>query len=215
MIDANGKSLNEYIGDLQRSANEAFSKHRIIKTSGDRWVMHGNHGSIYWVEILWLEGQKLLVHGDICAVIFAYAARSYTPRQLVSWMGRSGLDYVCEKATIGTGSEVTKKFVPDLAIEELRWLMNEAVKNDDRDVLCHREEIEEAIIRFAHGDEPPEAIIIELYNAGLDPELLADLGRAISPRVVYAHAAVKRLDDLLTQQKEEKEHERRKSMASP
>jgi len=203
--DPKGKSLDEYLSSLQTLATEAFAEHRIVKVGGDRWVMHGNHGSMCWVEILWLEANKLLVHGDICAIIFAYASRNNGPRDLVSWMGRASLDYVKEKAIIGTGHEVCEVYDSDLAVWELQRIMNDAIEYNDQSVIRFSEDVEEAISDLDNGI-PVEIALHALYALGFDIELLAGLGRVIAPRVVYAQAAVKRLDDLLTQKEKEREH---------
>jgi hypothetical protein len=207
-----GKSLDEYVSNLRKLGTEAFAEHRIMEVDGglaagsdNRWVMRGNQGSMYWVEVVRLAGDKLLVHGDICAIIFAYGNRRSSPRELVAWMGRAGLDHAKEKASIGTGSEVCEVYDSDLAIWELRRIMNEAIEYNDRSTLRFHEEVEQAIDSLANGD-PVELVVNGLYSDGLDPELLMGLGRAVSPRVVYAHAAVQRLDELLTQQEKEEEH---------
>lgn len=209
MIDGpQGKSLDEYLSSLQALATDAFAEHRIIKVGGDRWVMRGNNGSMYWVEILWLEANKLLVHGDICAIIFAYASRNNGPRDLVAWMGRAGLDHAKEKAIIGTGHEVCEVYDSDLAVWELRRIMSESIEFDDQSVIRFSEEVEDVISTIANGT-PVEMALNVLYEVGFDTELLSTLGRVIAPRVVYAQAAVKRLDELLTQKEKEEEHERR------
>lgn len=88
-----------------------FSRHAIVEQS-PRHVLfrgvretadqYGRWEGAYWFEVTLLAGKMLLVHGDICHVLFAY----HDSRDLcgaVNWMGCHPLgdSYVYEKAVIG------------------------------------------------------------------------------------------------------------------
>lgn len=194
-----GKSLDEKIGNLVNLSTLAFEDHRIVTAEPRRWLLKGNHGITFWVEIVVLSNSKLLVHGDIDAVIFAYGGKSYTPAQLVQWIGSSNLAYAKEKASIGIGHQVVEEVDTDLAIWELCQLIDDAVEYEDKSLISNRHHIEAAIERLQHG-ENVDVVAFDLYDEGIDPELVGSLGRIVSARVVYAHAAVKKLDFLLRKQ---------------
>jgi len=186
---------------LSRHASAAFQDHRITKSGSDRWVIKGPHGGQFWTEIVSLEGAKLFVHGDIDCVLFAYAGKHYGPEQKVRWIGNSSLDYAREKASIGTGHEVANDIDTDVAIWELYELLRDGAEYEDPSVLKNRDEIEDGISALKYG-EHVDVVMHQLYQAGVDPEWIGSLGRVVSSRVAYAHAAVKRLAELLEEEKQ-------------
>jgi hypothetical protein len=227
-----GEDPRAYDLNLRRLAREAFARHAIRERSDGRWVIArpdkehpGEWQSCYWTEVIVLRGSKLLVHGDISHVIFAYCDTS-DPRDALAWMGRCedfGY-YVHQKATIGTGHEIIDKIEPDVLLHELHehiagrtqelrddWPGDE-VPSDSAlaEAVAKDEQIEayrEAIETLGYGDAG--GAIRGLYEARCrqgrgpvfgDCECLHGLGKVVDPRVYYAHAALRRLCDLLDEE---------------
>jgi hypothetical protein len=136
----------EYERRLAADATRAFANHEIRERSEGRWVLQrrgadGRWESTYWTEVLVLRGGKLLVHGDIEHVLFAYYGDSRAPERVLRWMGDcTDLGYyVTQKARIGTGREL--------------------IDVDDDRVAAHQiaEELREPLAREVERDGEPWA----------------------------------------------------------
>lgn len=88
-----------------------FAQHEIFELTEDRAVFkrkrpepdnYGAWDGFYWFEVVLTRGNKMLVHGDIEPVLFAYHD-SRTLLQATSWLGTEplGSEYVKEKARTG------------------------------------------------------------------------------------------------------------------
>ena len=97
-------------------ARESFAKHEIASIDGGSWLVREPGTSTFWYEVVVLRGGKLLVHGDIQAVIFGTfhadekSSKEENRRACVRWMAsrkRPDDRYFVEKAHIGGTAETT------------------------------------------------------------------------------------------------------------
>lgn len=194
--------------ELKRCAREAFEKHELVREIGaSRWSLRrrmedGRFSYVYWVEIVVLEGGKLLVHGDIEAVIFASYSGEGAPERVVRWMGdHPDFDYyVHQKASIGTGHKIVDALDDAAAADDI---LEEIAEDKERSEACglaseNTETLEEGLERLTRWSEPVEMVRNWLYDNLKDPdtEWLARVGRVIDARVYFAHAAVRRLCEI-------------------
>jgi len=191
----------EYEKQLIAKADSAFEHHTVVETNGDgdRWYMHRQDDGHFWVEIVALRSGAIMVHGDISSTVFARC--SYTdPRSMIAWMGGQYSDYVLEKATIGTGREVTHTFRRDVAIDDFEEL-KETYMDDASEPYSPEIEaaFSDAIECLRHNNDSWDSIVGDLYmaDADIEGEDLAGVGYVVAPRVIYANAALRRLNHLL------------------
>jgi hypothetical protein len=210
----------KYRQNMIRMANEAFENHLIADRREGRWFLarptvagwddqRKRWDWCFATEIIAdLWGGGLYVGGDIDHVIF----RSYpgSPEARVRWMGgRSGGQdsYFVEKAIIGTGRELIEQYQGDIAHADLTALQKEITEDVDRPLGKTFTDTVEAIedIKRCRFDMNRDEVIRDLLATGyFDSERIYDTGMVITPRVFYAHAALRRLCDLLDQEEEKK-----------
>jgi hypothetical protein len=181
--------------DLTHSAHEAFANHKIVSESDRRWSLRreidGKTRSEFWTEIVVLDGGSMLVHGDIEHVIFSRYTDTKDPLDVLRWIGEC-TDfgwYVTQKATIGTGHELIE-VIDDAAFrDDLKRIAKE-----DRGAVI---EIRDALRKLDYG-EHPKMVLHDLCVSGkVDTESLVGVGKVTDARVYFAHAATKRLCELL------------------
>ncbi len=215
---------------LSTAAREAFAKHVIVSKHPGRWMIKAHGTSMFWVEIVVLRGGHLLVHGDIDHVLFGnYHPTTDAPEDVVRWMGmKSGpVAYVREKAAIGMGDGY--RLVMEYDAKQMRYEI-ERVREKRLDELrdaraaeclddnpadecppdeppcgeCEERFRDDAVVGACEDalecdlDAGPDAARTILSDA-LDGEDIPD-GLVVSSRLVYAHAALKRLVQLLDEE---------------
>lgn len=201
----------ERLEGLKRDAEEVFSEHVLQRKDTTRWVIQRPKRSEFWAEIMKLEGGKLLIHGDIDPVIFAYysGGEDNSPEAVLQWVANmwDSPSYAQQKASIGSSSRAyTTDYDPQIAASDIQFLIDQYVEEFTA---------EEGGLETKEDEEIPEPEVItglkalfeqvdtlsavemwnEIYEVTGDVESSA-VGDCIAPRVVYAVAAVRRLVEL-------------------
>lgn len=183
-------------------ASRSFEKHELIKSAEDRWLIQekypdGTPSSIFATEIICVWPTQLYVGGDIDHIIFAYGPRDPVARIL--WIGGHGFDgYVCEKARIGMGTPLSD-WSYDIALPELVQLVKEY--NEERN--WSDEAAEDFVSRLQIEEDYQELFISSLQDTLPHDywdsmwESVMHIGQIPSASVIYAHAAVHKLCQLL------------------
>ena len=184
-----------------------FADHKIVD-QGDRWWLIGKAGggSEYRAAVFVMPTGELVVQGDIDLCSFAWGPRA--PAECVFWIGRQESDsYVCEKATIGmTAREMVWELDRDAlnaAVED--WLEGVRAEINEDGEGTHRQReaeaaFEEALDALRHGAEP-EDVLGRLIGEDVIESDAARAAEVPTSRVVYAWAAVRRLRELLQEEK--------------
>ena len=181
----------------EKHAASAFSDHRIRSRGDRRWLLQSRHRDYGWeiafsTEIIATAHRGLYVGGDIDSIVFAYGPESASQR--VSWVATSSLDYLVSKACVGTYREAVWEWQYDAAVEDCKQAVaDDLVDNPEHDPKAASDMIES--LRWAETQDQ----VVEAYMK-FDPdiEMAGDLGMRVHSRVIYAVAAVKRLNWLLS-----------------
>lgn len=211
-------TLSEYRERLKRQAKRAFETHEITEDNLTAWRIQKRYkdgrgwSSTHEARIAVL-GPYLVVVGDIDTVAFAYGSGG--PLDVVQWIGlHQSIDYLAQKAAIGTGREVVEVWDYDVATDQVdAWLAD--CDNEDCDKTpcaeCaeaepgYAHECEECALsrcdsckrllesRSEISDEGAHAFYSSLEYEWLE----CQPGMVTAPRVFYAWAAVARLWQLL------------------
>lgn len=170
------------------AAAVSFASHQVSGTPGN-WLLKGPGLALgaFWAQVVVLRGGYLYVGGDIQACVFGVYSDSQDPYDIVRWLGKHDFDrYVIEKAIIGFGSPALVWDRDDAQFaREIKELMAE-FKQESREYTLLGDALSEV------GERSREAIVEDLYNGGIDAESLPT-GEIPSVRVIYAHAALRRL----------------------
>jgi hypothetical protein len=214
----------EYEENLRRLSAEAFKSHDTVTEVGPgHWRIRRKGESFYWAEIVVMTG-AIAVWGDIDACTFAYCPYK-EPRRALSWISGSHLGYLREKAAIGMSNIGDTTTDDAVAIEDIRYLIEQYQEDADCDGVemweqrdyfryggdeeIHKEEreridtLKEAIRELRRGD-PVELVRNSLYDCCLfEAEDIYHIGDVVDPRVAYAAAAISRLNEMLKERDEE------------
>lgn len=184
------------------SIREGFKNHSIKSYKHGAWVIasknkDGSWNSHLMTAIVVLPMGFLYVGGDIDTVVFGRHHHK-TPVGAARWIGEAGLDYAAEKAAIGMGGDLHWERDPRKAAEAIRGMAEEW----ELDVSAWA-----TLAEIAHNVET------EMISVEMAEEEIADLqwhdnvyeyyplGKTVSDRVVMAHAACKRLCELILESK--------------
>lgn len=193
-------------------ARESFAKHEIVKWSEGRWLLKQPGTGTFWFEVVVLAGGSMIVHGDIQAVVFGhYSARKdatpdATAWQMVHWMAsrkRPDDHYFIEKAGIGgTADETIWTPDDDVLRAEIVELIaaareSEAAAEPDTDLRDTdlSDTLEDALDNV--GSLTHEQVQHAVYEALDGDAESVPQGRRVSAAMIYAHAALQRLAELL------------------
>lgn len=187
---------------LVEQSQHAFENHVITRRSEGRWLLQRQYedGKPDWTmaaEVISLAGGALYVGGDIDFVIFSWFSDSTAHEDKVRWMGKcNDLEYyVHQKACIGTGRELIDVYDAEVAEETLKeWLKDEQESNGR-----NYDRLKELIDDGLRYDDGRHELINRLYDElghGFAFDR-GDVGIVMAPRVYCAHAALRRLCDLL------------------
>lgn len=191
------------IGSVVANAARAFADHVLVAEGGYApaqvysWSIARPGDSAYSAQIVSLSAGALLVHGDIDAVVFQRSDRSLEARPF--WLRGELSEYVMEKARIGSGEERAMAWNRYVFFAHAAEYAAEYVA-EGRDVpewLANMIDIGESI--HAHTVSR-ERLLSDAHDDGAesdDMEALCELGKVPSARLIYAHAAINRLCDLL------------------
>jgi hypothetical protein len=208
------KSRQDHIVDEQEWATKAFKDHVIRSRDARSWVCYKPHpdggwDSIYWFEAVVLHGGTLLVTGDIDLVHFAYYGKG-EPEDVLRWMGacKDVGHYVLQKATIGM---TLSRHDQTLEHTDRAVWLHDALDYIKHNCLDGGEVVLDSLLK--HGELIPDWLVgmVEPVVDGTDPkEMLAEgldqeayeagaygWGLVPTSRVIYAHAALTKLVQLL------------------
>lgn len=185
-------SLREYCEKQSAEVDHFLAKHVLLHHQHGRttvWTLgRANGDGFYRAQVIASPAfHSLVVIGDIDPVVFQYG--SGNAQQIVEWIGLSHIDYVLEKASIGTGYDATHSWSPEVA---LYYVL---------DVLANEPEIE----RSKEDSWKAIQVMIERGDDRLDIERAvnetdwecSNLGQVPAVRVVQAWRICKKLTDLL------------------
>jgi hypothetical protein len=214
------RTRKEYEENLRRVATEAFKDHDTwIRFSETHYQIRRQGDGCYWADIVVLGGGRgVAVWGDIEACVFAYA-HAKTAREALAWISGWNLSYQREKAAIGMTSIGDTTTDDAVAIEDVRFLIEQYREDRDWDAVAlwdqrdyfryddhnevrfqdqeHIQTLNEAICQLRHG-HPVELVRGFLFDSGhFEAEDIYHIGDVVAPRVAYAVAAVNRLCELL------------------
>lgn len=205
---------------LKRDAERAFADHAIRRRSEGRWLIQKRYDDGAWnctfaTEVISLARGELYVGGDIDFVIFGIYGDTADHEDKLRWMGRHSDFgyYVHQKACIGTGRTLIDVYDSDAAEAQLReWLAERTEQlgedhdeEDDGPLDVAADELVATIndmIRWMPDD--PGEMLGRLHS--VSPSFMDDrheLGMVIAPRLYFAHAALRRLCDLLDAERAE------------
>lgn len=202
VIDKTGPSVLElrrtYIERVLKQARDSYKDHELIDR-GDRWFHiarryeDGKVRSDLATDIFCGCFGEITVGGDLNTMVFAYFGDSKQIEPRLRWIGRNkDLEYyVAQKAAIGMTDNgvLTTKFDPQIAIAEL--------KEHPVDSTDELNTIMDVIEMLESGETNFNLIYHELYIGLNCTEDLSNLGKVLSPRVIYAYVAIEKLCDLL------------------
>jgi len=195
--------------DLEiQHAKDAYATHRIVKESSGRWLCKAaDNSNSYWFEVIVLAGHRLFVHGDFDPILFAQyyplpgTSEEELLRSTLRWMAntpRPDYGYFISKAILGSGEAAVMKSEDTVLraqiaemIEEYRTMEVEDTENVEETILS----LEEAL-QMVDGHHTHDEVKRFLYEALNDAEALPD-GKRISLGMVFAHAALQKLESLL------------------
>lgn len=190
------------------TARETFATHTLVSRADDRkrFVLKRNGTEqSYWVEVLVLAGGKLMVHGDIEHLLFAYYSDSRDPYDTIRWMGihETADSYVTQKAEIGSGRALVYTTDDAVFCADVDRLRAE-LKGDDDTRASHKARLRALDTmqrRLKREEVSVRELIHEAYAATTWDdygEQLCSLGQVLDTRVYMAHAALNRLWTLLS-----------------
>jgi hypothetical protein len=196
---------DEWVALYTAQADRAFERHVITERQQDRWGCReqdpdGRHPSCYWFEVVVLKN-GLLCYGDIDHVLWQHNNDRHGADR-VHWMGQHRLlstnSYVSEKARIGMMTlEAVQEFVPKVWAAEVEaelkraYSAGEASRYHEHLAFLHR--------TMLSTDELESDIEQECFTNGCDDGPCTHFGMVPSTRLIYAHAAVRKLSNLLDQ----------------
>lgn len=199
-------SRDQYCANFQADAIRAYAKHEIreVRDDGHRYHLYQRHAKGGWdsnmaTEIIVIRG-GLFVGGDGPDCIFRWFTDSRDPREVIHWMGGhpTADSYVAGKAAIGMGAEFTETIDASVACYDLRYELEHFERDHGEKMPSARREAIQNALTSLRSDESFEPVIRDLYDNGIDVEWLARIGRVPTTRVFYAHAAVRKLWELMT-----------------
>jgi hypothetical protein len=190
---------NLYDTDWKR-AQQAFQNHCLRKDYGEgRWLLQRPRtedgegwSTFYAAEVVCVYGGRLFVGGDIASVTFAHGPQD--PLARLKWIAEQppASSTVRQKAHVGSGRESVFTWDADYAVEMMQDALT-TLDLEEADAECVREAI--------RGVGDGEAYVWqELPHDAW--EYLDGLGKVLDVKVFYAHAAIARLYELLTQESE-------------
>jgi len=180
---------------IARTAIDSFRNHEIYgNPSSAHWILQRKNEDDSWsnsflTEIICLATTRgIHVTGAIEPVNFVYGPSECYDR--IKWVGEKvpPNTYIAEKASLGSGSKITYAWDPELAQQEIMIMMEQELEPEILQAL------EESLNYLEYGRE------VLLYEAHYDIlEKISSVGTHISPRMIFAHAAINRLWQLIRQ----------------
>lgn len=192
-------SRDEREDRIAADAKASFAGHEIRECGDRRWLIQSRRADGSWegnyaTEIIVGRGAHILVHGDIDPCVFGDYSGNDGPAAVIAWMGRHEFDgYVAEKASIGMGG---RRLIESIDEDVFRHELEERLAACDEDSDAHGE-YTDALDRL-EASENCEEIRFGLLDNVEDGYEMADMGDVVNSSVIVAHAAIRRLHELLT-----------------
>ncbi len=190
---------------LTEQARRQFATHQISKRSAGRWLLQRRYNdNTGWdwtmaAEVISLVGGALFVGGDIFHVIFGWYSDSADHGRKLRWMGKcDDIEYyVHQKAVIGTGRELVDVYDENAARDYVDdWSKQE--RKDGNIKLADK--LQRLLEPYGGIDwENGHGIVQELADE-LGWDEMSErygIGQVMADRVYYAHAALRRLCEIL------------------
>jgi hypothetical protein len=161
-------------------ADGAFALHELKSHSLRAWYVARPQTIIYSFEVAYLHRGRVLVHGDLCPVLFAPSALM-VERATIAHLAKSDLDYVSGKVITGS-----------------RWMWLGEVAVWDIDAHCEREtsaSVRRALAKVRKG-------IGEMCERDFQRELSEIscndwcFGRVVHPDIIWAWRGLVKLDQV-------------------
>lgn len=191
----------DYEAKMTAQADKDFAAHVIRMATESSWTIGTPDGSsIFSATICIPRPCYLVVVGDISTVCLFGGYPE--PRQQVSWAGQAGIDYFCEKASIGlVGRELVWERKAEVMLDQLAWHdVADDADSDRRDGDPRHPQIGEAMDMVRNGDDMEDVVRFLYEEDVFDAELAGNLGMVPTTRVFYAMAALRKLHALLVAQ---------------
>ncbi len=203
------RTAADYHAACVARARETFAAYTIVSRTDDKTrflLKRDGKAQSYWVEVLVLAGGKLMVHGDIEHVLFAYYTDTRDPYDTIRWMGahETADSYATQKAEIGSGRALVYTTDDAVFCADVDRPRAELTGDDDTTRASHKARLRALDTmqhRLKREGVPVRELIHEAYEATTWDdygEQLCSLGQVIDTRVYMAHAALNRLWTLLS-----------------
>lgn len=172
-------------------AAKDFEHHRVEEVGQGHWRIRKPQASEFWCDIVVLgHNSAIMVWGDIAACVFAYCSGESDPLGVVRWMASADTDYGHQKAVIGMGDlDICEGYEPAVALHEI----------EDRidDASCQFVDVLELAKDRVFDMDFQEWFFDEVQEFDPDAwEWVGSIGKVTSVRVIYALAAIRRLNEL-------------------
>jgi len=226
LVKINRLTRDDHTAKHQARARKDFAQHEIRHRDHRSWTCFRRHkdggwDSTFWFEAVVLYGGTLLVNGDIDLMHFAYYGKYQDPQEVLRWMGanRDLGYYVHQKACIGMTLSPTAEEHVVTTLDDGVW-MDDAIghiedrierkldtsKEIDLDLLAIPDWLKELV-----SDASTTSIAEVLAQAGDSIHSDAwetgvfEWGRVPSTRLIYAHEALRRVVQLLDEERKAQE----------
>lgn len=188
------EAREKFISTYTEYAKIVLKDHKIISKSNGRWYVKNPKNNAYWFEVISLENGPLYIGGGISHVIFSYYVDLEDHERKLRWIGHHDevSYYVAQQASIGmTGCNITYDVDTTVAIAELEDLIEACREGDEQNLEAYREALR--LLNKYNLHYAKEHLYEELENSS---EILP-LGEVVSPRIIFAWQAAKKLCQLL------------------
>lgn len=191
---------HDRLASLTREAENVFKNHILSYASEERWVIRRTESSMFRAEVIKLGRNKLLVHGDISPVIFAYYSGE-GKEGILHWVARmkNSWGYAREKASIGMDNVGVTVYDADVASSDIQEYID-GILEENEEESCTDIVEELRSLKQKTDSRPPGYIWQEFYEINRSDPDFEPPGEVIAPRIVYAVYAVRKLVDLLAAQ---------------
>lgn len=220
MRDNKPKDGRVWMDEIQAQAKADFAQHKMKEIGPGHWHIRKPDTGIFWCDIVVMGNVGLAVWGGIEGCFFSYYSGAKGPRQLVAWMGNADVGYYGkQKAHIGMGGgELVEEYVDEVALYDLDQALeqreeeydpedwNEPRSDGPSPRMIYTDAFSDVRAVVNNGEDIRGALAElcdTLMRAGVDDtpyEWAFSIGQVTSCRVIYALAAVSRLNELLLAQ---------------
>jgi hypothetical protein len=184
--------------EIKAEVQRAFQNHALINSSESEWCIarRKDDGRVDWCmqARIWAPKQcgHVAVLGDIAPMVFAHGPAE--PRDRIRWLSTEDVSYyVHQKAQIGLSDNnaLVNEYDESLARKALQEFL------DEEDISPRRREALREAMHLVYDREALVRHIVHRLPEGID---LVGIGQRCAHRIYCAWAAIRRLNELLTEQ---------------